>query len=45
MSREPTMHQGKWKGKERKKEGRNMRANSNAALKLSFVIEGPSRTI
>jgi hypothetical protein len=28
-----------------KKEGRNIRANSSAALKLSFAIGAPSRTI
>jgi len=28
-----------------KREGRNIRENANAVLKLSFVIEGLSRTI
>ena len=40
MSRQCSRESGRGK-----KEGRNIRANSNATLKLSFVIEVPSRTI
>ena len=42
MSHEPTLQQEKWN---RKKEGWNTGANSNAALKLSCAIQGPSRTV